>query len=81
MGEKELCAPLDAATVEQRKLLKDFKKFSKVPKKKVMENKVAREVELAATKLKLLEVTAIHAIAIQACYDLFRKLVADNPQD
>ncbi len=40
-----------------------------------------REVELATTKVKLVEVTAIHAIAIQACYDLFRKLLADDPRD
>ncbi len=39
------------------------------------------EVELADTKVKLVEVTAIHAIAIQACYDLFRKLLADDPCD
>ena len=42
---------------------------------------MTREVELAATKLKLVEVNAIHAIAIQACYDLFRKLLGDNPRD
>jgi hypothetical protein len=81
LGEKELCAPLDAATVEQKKLIEEFKKFPKAPKKEVTENKVTREVELAATKLKLVEATAIHAIAIQACYDLFRKLLADNPHN
>jgi hypothetical protein len=81
LGKKELRAPLDAATVEQRKLLKEFKKFSKAPKKEVAENKVTREVEVAATKVKLVEATAIHAIAIQACYDLFRKLLADDPRD
>jgi hypothetical protein len=42
---------------------------------------VTREVELAATKVKLVEVTAIHTIAIQACYDLFRQLLADHPSD
>ncbi len=31
LGEKELRAPLDAATVEHKKLLVDFKKFSKAP--------------------------------------------------
>jgi hypothetical protein len=40
-----------------------------------------REVELAATKVKLEEATAIHTIAIQACYDLFRQLLADDPRD
>ncbi len=81
LGKKELRAPLDAATVERRKLLEEFKKFSKAPKKEVAENKVKREVELAATKVKLVEATAIHTIAIQACYDLFRKLLADDPRD
>ncbi len=79
LGEKELRAPLDATTVEQRKLLEEFKKFSKAPKNEVTENKVKREVELAATKLKLVEANTIHPIAIQACYDLFRKLLADDP--
>ena len=67
MDEKNLCAPLDVATVDHKKLLEDFKKFSKAPKREVAENKVTREVELAATKVKLGEATAIHAIAIQAC--------------
>ena len=79
LGKKELRAPLDTATVERKKLLEEFKKFSKAPKKELVENKAVREVELAATKLKLVEANAIHAIAIQACYDLFRKLLADDP--
>ena len=81
LGEKELRAPLDAATGVCRKLLENFKKFSKAPKKEVTENKAVREVELAATKVKLVEVTAIQVIAIQACYDLFRQLLADDPRD
>jgi hypothetical protein len=40
-----------------------------------------QEVELAATKVKLVEATAIHGIAIQACHDLFRQLLADDPRD
>ena len=31
LGEKELRAPLNAATVERKKLLEDLKKFSKAP--------------------------------------------------
>jgi hypothetical protein len=81
LGEKNLCAPLDAATVDCKKLLEDFKKLSKAPKREATENKMTREVELAATKVKLKEATAIHAIAIQACYDLFRQLLADDPCD
>jgi hypothetical protein len=81
LGKKELRAPLDVAIVERKKLLEDFKKFSKAPKREVAENKRLREVELAATKLKLAEATNIHAISIQACYDLFRKLLRDNPHN
>ncbi len=51
MGEKELRAPLEVATKEQKKLLEDVKKFSKAPKKELAENKVIREDELAAAKL------------------------------
>jgi hypothetical protein len=81
LGEKNLCVPLDVATVERKKLLKDIKKFLKVPKKETPENKVTQELEVGATKVKLAEATAIHAIAIQACYDLFCQLLADDPQD
>ena len=42
---------------------------------------MTREVELAATKVKLEEATTIHTIAIQACYDLFRQLLVDDPHD
>ncbi len=80
-GKKELRAPLDAANGVRKKLLEDLKKFSKAPKRELMENKVIREVELADTKVKLVEATAIHVIAIQACYDLFHKLLADDPHD
>jgi hypothetical protein len=81
LGEKELHAPLEVATKERKKLLEDLKKFSKAPKRELAENKVIREDELADTKLKLTEATAIHAIDIQACYDLFRKLLADDPRN
>ena len=65
----------------RKKLLKDFKKFCKALKKELAKNKMTKEVELAATKVKLVEATAIHSIAIQACYDLFRQLLADDPRD
>ncbi len=32
LGKKNLRAPLDAATADRKKLLEDFKKFSKAPK-------------------------------------------------
>ena len=64
LGEKNLSVPLNVATVECKKRLEDMKKFIKVPKKETPENKVTRELEVAATKVKLAEATAIHAIAI-----------------
>jgi hypothetical protein len=81
LGEKNLRAPLDVATMERKKLLEDLKKFIKVPKREAVENKVTRELEVAATKVKLKEATTIHMIAIQACYDLFRQLLVDDPHD
>jgi hypothetical protein len=33
LGKKNLCSPLDVAPVDCKKLLEDFKNFSKVPKK------------------------------------------------
>ncbi len=46
LGEKNLRVPLDVATVDQKKLLKDLKKFLKVPKKEAAENKVTRNLKL-----------------------------------
>ena len=57
-----------------------MKKFLKVPKREAPENKVARDLEVAATKVKLTEVSTVHAAAIGACYNLFRQLLADDPQ-
>ena len=42
---------------------------------------MTRELEVAATKVKLAEATMIHVIASQACYDLFRQLLVDDPRD
>ena len=42
---------------------------------------MTRELEVAPTKVKLAEATSIHTIAIQACYDLFRQLLVDDPHD
>ncbi len=81
MGKKNLRVPLDVATVDRKKLLEDLKKFLKVPKKAAAENRVTRKLEAANTKVKLAEVTAIHTIPIQACYDLFCQLLADDPRD
>jgi hypothetical protein len=81
LGNKNLRAPLNIATKERKKILEEMKKFLKVPKKETPENKVTQELEVLATKVKLAEATTIHAIAYGACYDLFRQLLADDPQD
>ena len=51
-----------------------------LPKKVTPEQKVTRELEVTATKVKLMEANAVHAIAVGACYDLFCQLLADDPQ-
>jgi len=71
--------PLDVATKDFKKLQEDGKKLSKVPKKESPGEKVTRESDLSITKLQLVEATAVHATAIQAYYDLYRKLLADDP--
>jgi hypothetical protein len=43
-----------------------MKKFLKIPKRKTPENKVARELEVAATKVKLKEASVVHMTAIGA---------------
>jgi hypothetical protein len=80
LGKNNLRVPLDVATVERKKLLEDMKKFLKVPKKETPENKVVRELEVVATKVKLTEASSVHATPIEACYDLFRQLLMDDPQ-
>jgi hypothetical protein len=60
--------------------LEDLKKPSKVPKREAVEQKAERKLELAASKLKSAEAYAKHAKTIGVCYDLFRQLLADEPQ-
>ena len=57
-----------------------MKKFLKIPKRETPENKVARELEVAATKVKLTKASMVHGTSIGACYDLFHQLHADDPQ-
>ena len=81
LGKKNPPVPLNVAAVERNKLLKDMKKFLKVSKKETPDNKVVRELENAATKLKLAEASTVHVTIFEACYDLFHQLLADDPQD
>jgi hypothetical protein len=77
LGEKNLWVPLHVTTTERKKFHEEMKKFLKVLKKETPENKVTQELEVAPTKVKLVKASAIHAIAIGACYDLF----TDDPRD
>ena len=80
LGKKKLRTNLDVATEECKKVLEEMKKFLKVPKRETPELKVVWELEVTATKVKLKEADTVLAIAIGACYDLFRQLPADDPQ-
>jgi hypothetical protein len=79
LDNQKLRPPLDATTLEFKKLQEDVKKLSKIPRRETPEEKVTRENDLSIAKLELVEVAAVHATAIQALYDLFRKLLADDP--
>jgi hypothetical protein len=80
MDKKKLGGKLATTSEFLKKILKELKKFLKVPKKESVEQKVTRELEVTATKVKATEASAVHAIAIGACYDLFCQLLADDPQ-
>jgi hypothetical protein len=76
---QKLRPQLDVATLGFKKLQEEVKKLLKTPKRETAEEKVTRENDLSIAKLELVEVAAVHATAIQALYDLFRKLLADDP--
>ena len=80
MDEKQLRGQLGVTSEALKKVLKIMKKFLNVPKRETLEQKVTQKLEVAATKVKLTEANAVHAIAIGACCDLFRQLLADDPQ-
>jgi hypothetical protein len=80
LDDKKLRGQLDVTSEALKNVLKIMRKFLNVLKRETQELKVARELELTATKVKLMEANAVHAIAIRACYDLFRQLLADDPQ-
>ena len=52
---------------------------SKVPKRESVEQKAERKLELVAANTRLVEAKVEHNSRIQACYDLFRQLLADKP--
>ncbi len=58
----------------------NLKRPSKVPKRESEDQKAERKLELAACKEKYDDTYAKHAEAIGVHYDLFRQLLADEPQ-
>jgi hypothetical protein len=63
-----------------KRAVEDLKKPSKIPKRESEDQKAERELELAACQEKYDVVCANHAEAISVHYDLFRQLLADEPQ-
>ena len=80
LDKKKLRGKLSTASKSLKKALEEVKKFLKVPKKVTPERNVTRKLEVTTTKVKSTKANAVHAVAIGACYDLFRQLLADDPQ-
>ena len=81
MEEKKLGEKLRTSSKSLKKVLKDTKKFLKVPKEESAEQKAERELEVTAAKVRSSEAHAKHATAIVgACYDMFHQLLVDEPQ-
>jgi hypothetical protein len=78
--EKKFNKELLACTETLKRAIEDLKKPSKVPKRESADQAAKRELELAACKVKSDAAYAEHAKAIGAHYDLFRQLLADEPQ-
>ncbi len=80
LDKKKLREKLNTASESLKKNLEIMRKFLKVSKRETPEQKVTRELEVTATKMKAAEAHTVHVIAISACYDLFHQLLADDPQ-
>jgi hypothetical protein len=78
--EKKLDEVLQATTEMFTKVHEDVKKYSKVPKKKSVEQKTEHELEVLTANLMLTEANAEMGCVIGACYNLFCQLLADDPQ-
>jgi hypothetical protein len=70
----QACADVLKSTFE------DLKKPSRIPKRETDDQKAERELELAARNAKYNVTYSKHADAIGVHYDLFRQLLADEPQ-
>ncbi len=80
IAEKKFDEKLLACTETLKRALEDLKKPSKVSKRKSADQAAERELELAACKLKSDSAYTEQAKAIGVHYDLFRQLLADEPQ-
>ena len=80
MEEKKLNEVLDVAKQTLTKVQEEVKRHSKVPKRESVEQKAERKLELVAANTQLVEAKVEHGSTIGACYDLFRQLLADEPQ-
>jgi hypothetical protein len=78
--EKKFDEKLLACSEAFKRALKDLKKPSKAPKRESEEQKADRELELAACNEKYDAAYTNHAKAVGVHYDLFRQLLADEPQ-
>ena len=78
--EKKLSEKLTIASESLKKVLKDIRKFSKIPKEESMEQKAERELEVTVAKIRSAEAKIEYATAIGSCYDLFHQLLMDEPQ-
>ncbi len=63
-----------------KRAVEDLKKPSKIPKRESEDQKAESELELAACQEKYNVTYAKHTEAIGMHYDLFRQLLADEPQ-
>ena len=66
LGKKKLRVNLNVTTEERKKVLEEKKKFLKVLKRDTPGLKVAQELEVTVTKVKLTEASTVHTIAIWA---------------
>ena len=80
MEEKKLGKQLVTSSKSLKKVLKNIKKFSTVPKNESMEQKAEQELEVTAAKVRSAEAKAKRTTTIGACYDLFCQLLVDEPQ-
>jgi hypothetical protein len=78
--ERKSNVKLLACSETLKRAIKDLKKPSKVPKRESEDQKAERKLELAACQVKSDDAYVKHATAIRVHYDLFRQLLADEPQ-